>query len=174
VVGVSWDEAEAFSDWLTRKGRSDGELGPSQRYRLPTDAEWSVAVGLREASGGTPGEKSARIKNVYPWRAEAGKEWPPPNGAGNYSPTLHCDSFEQTSPVGSFPANQYGLHDMGGNAWQWCEDWFDETQRVLRGAAWTSEASESILSSYRLGGWPNKQHAAYGFRVVLEIEVPPP
>ena len=50
-------------------------------YRLPTDAEWSIAVGLDHETGDTPKDKNEKIKGVYPW----GTQWPPPQGAGNYS-----------------------------------------------------------------------------------------
>ena len=61
------------------------------------------------------------------------------------------DGFVNTSPVGSFAANRFGLYDMGGNVWQWCEDWFDKDQkdRVLRGASWGNSTAHFLLSSYR-------------------------
>ena len=81
VVKVSWNDANAFCAWLTKKELAEGKIKAGQKYRLPTDAEWSVAVGLGKEKGNTPEAKSEGIKDVYPW----GKEWPPPVGAGNYS-----------------------------------------------------------------------------------------
>ena len=81
VCGVSWDDAKAFCDWLTKKEQADGRLGRLQSYRLPTDAEWSAAVGLTNESGRTPKEKDSQLKDVYPW----GTQWPPPPGAGNFA-----------------------------------------------------------------------------------------
>ncbi|MBT6449822.1 MAG: SUMF1/EgtB/PvdO family nonheme iron enzyme, partial [Verrucomicrobiales bacterium] len=108
VAKVNWNDANAFCAWLTKKELAEGKIKAGQKYRLPTDAEWSVAVGLGKEKGNTPKEKSQGIKDVYPW----GKEWPPPVGAGNYSKTLKVDKFDFTAPVGSFTANQFGLHDM--------------------------------------------------------------
>ena len=80
VVNVSWKDANAFCAWLTKKEMAEGKIKAGQKYRLPTDAEWSVAVGLGKEKGNTPEAKDGGIKDVYPW----GKEWPPPVGAGNY------------------------------------------------------------------------------------------
>ena len=80
VVKVNWYDANAFCAWLTKKELAEGKIKEGQKYRLPTDAEWSVAVGLGQEKGNTPKEKSRGIKDVYPW----GKEWPPPKGVGNY------------------------------------------------------------------------------------------
>ena len=66
VVGVSWDDVKAFCEWLTKRERGSGALPKSMNYRLPTDIEWSVAVGLDSEPGNTPEEKSSKI-NLYPW-----------------------------------------------------------------------------------------------------------
>jgi len=170
AVMVSWDDAHAFCDWLTKKEQAEGRLASNQEYRLPTDAEWSKAVGLNESSEGTPAEKSGKIKGVYPW----GTQWPPPQGAGNYPESLTHDGYANTSPVGSFAANQYGLYDMGGNVWQWCEDKYNSTTRVLRGASWYIGGSGSLLSSFRSGAYPGGRSGSLGFRVVVVVSPYPP
>src|ERR1043166_3899002 len=81
AFGMNWYDAKAFCEWLTKKERAADLLRSDQSYRLPTDAEWSIAVGLQHEHGNTREEKDRKIKNVYPW----GKQWPPPKGAGNYA-----------------------------------------------------------------------------------------
>jgi serine/threonine protein kinase len=165
VVRVSWDDANQFCAWLTRKERRDGFISPRQTYRLPKDAEWSTAAGLNEPQSGTPREKDCQIKGVYPW----GNRWPPPNGVGNYRESLRVDIHLKTSPVGCFPANQFGLCDMGGNVWQWCADFFDGnlSSHPLRGASWKDGASDRPLLSYRHAAGPGTRDNHAGFRCVL-------
>ena len=163
VVNVSWNDAWAFCDWLTKKERGEGRLSETQSYRLPQEREWNRAVG----------------NTKYPW----GDAWPPPSGAGNYadlplqSQAGGCSSiiesddaaYSISTPVGSFEANGAGLYDMGGNVWQWCEDWYNsgEQYRVLRGASWGGHILGGLLSTHRLGGAPDRRFHKFGFRCVL-------
>ena len=178
VVNVSWDDARAFCEWLTKKERGAGRLRADQEYRLPTDAEWSVAVGLGREAGNTPKEKDEKTKDVYPW----GRQWPPPSGAGNYADSTvkskfsgwtvidgYRDGYATTAPVGSFDANAFGLFDMGGNVWEWCEDFYDGQSggRVLRGASWYNYGPGSLLSSCRVLIDPGDRIDVFGFRCVL-------
>jgi len=180
VTCVSYQDAKAFCQWLTRKERGEGKLGASQGYRLLMDWEWSVAVGLNEPLSGTPKDKDEKIKGVYPW----GTEWPPPPRAGNYAgeesrvadtpsgwPVIegYNDTFARTSPVGSFAANQLGLHDLGGNVWERCEDYYDGQSgfRMLRGASWGSDDPAFLLSSDRNDGPAGGRSDGIGFRCVL-------
>ncbi|MBU6303771.1 MAG: SUMF1/EgtB/PvdO family nonheme iron enzyme [Verrucomicrobia bacterium] len=161
VVNVSWEDAVAFCEWLSRR---DGKT-----YRLPTDHEWSLAVGIgeRESATASPRDKDMKIEGVYPW----GTTWPPPRGAGNYDSSLNCDAFEQTAPVGSFSPNRFGLYDLGGNVLEWCSDWSDRDQqyRVLRGGSWNDDVSTYLLSSNRYIVTPSNRYVSRGFRVVLEV-----
>jgi len=168
AVKVSWEDANAFCVWLTKKELAEGKIRAGQKYRLPTDAEWSVAVGLGKEKGNTPWAKAGGIEGVYPW----GNQWPPPKGAGNYSKVWKRDKFDYTSPVGSFAANKDGLHDMGGNVWEWCEDYidltFNPTHPVLRGAAWDGGTLPGwLLSSFRMYLTSDSRYAMVGFRCVL-------
>jgi hypothetical protein len=179
VEQMSWQDSKDFCARLETV--LPAELRAKIRFRLPTDVEWSVAVGLPEESGRIPQAKSGKIKKVFPW----GTEWPPPTNAGNYSdstsqkvnraalvPGGH-DGFADTAPVGSFPPNQFGLYDMGGNVWEWCEDWVDDEMnvRVVRGAAHFTTSESQIISSYR-GRPPIVRNYASGFRVRLEVVAP--
>lgn len=166
VVNVSWQDAKAFCVWLTEKERQAGILNASQSYRLPTDAEWSHAAGIGDREGGgTPSDKDMKVKGVYPW----GTQWPPPRGAGNYGTELGVDAFDRTSPVGSFAPSRHGLYDLGGNVWEWCEDWCDSKQedRVLRGASWVIDDDHNLWSSRRFNYTPDYSSSDNGFRVVL-------
>ncbi len=178
VVYVTWNDAMAFCRWLTDKERKAGLLAPNQVYRLPTDQEWSKAVGLSPETGRTPDDRDVGVKDVYPW----GTQWPPPAGAGNYngeetgsevSIKGYDDGYVFTSPVGSFAMNKYGLYDMGGNAWEWCMDWFngEQKQRVLRGASWyNGDLQLSLLSSCRWPSAPDITSDNFGFRCVIATE----
>ena len=165
VKSVTWDEAKEFCRRLT--ARLPDNLKGKFAFRLPTDAEWSVAVGLPKESGSTPEEKHCGITHVYPW----GTTWPPPSGAGNYSSSLKVDSFGITAPVGSFKANQFGLYDLGGNVWEWCEDWCDTAQkyRVLRGGSCLYSDPADLSSSYRNAGRPDYRYGDTGFRCVVGV-----
>jgi len=178
VVNVSWNDAQAFCFWLTQKEHETGLLRSNQSYHLPTDAEWSVAAGLTNEPRGTPAEKHRRVAGVYPW----GRGWPPPKGAGNFADATlvakkkdnydviesYNDGYADTSPVGAFAANRLGLFDMGGNVWQWCDDWYDPTHhgRVIRGGSCVSNPG-MLLLSWRNNLTPAHSYPYLGFRCVL-------
>ena len=182
VVNVTWRESEVFCKWLTEKERKAGLLKAGEVYRLPTDLEWSKAVGLPAETGATPEERDMGVQDVYPW----GTQWPPPPGAGNYAgeetqteipiPNYN-DGFPNTSPVGKFRVNAFGLYDMGGNVWQWVSDYWNGENRAktLRGGSWYNGAIPlSLLSSCRISSSPETLHDTYGFRVVKGMEAGKP
>jgi formylglycine-generating enzyme required for sulfatase activity len=160
-----------------------------------------VGIGAREDAAKLPSEKDGKITDAFP----SGTQWPPLNGAGNYAgeelqpdreagkfksakaqatdkagsgdfvASGYNDGFVNTSPVGSFAANHFGLHDLGGNVRQWCEDWFDgdQTERVLRGASWNGRRRSVLLSSARNRNAPTNRGHFDGFRCVLAGSAPP-
>ncbi len=154
VVGVSWYDAVAYTDWRTRV--------TGLVHRLPTEAEWEAA-----ARGGLIGQP-------YPWGSD------PPDAGGcfraNYYPNdFAADGFRFTAPVGSFPPNGYGLYDMAGNVAEWCLDRFTPSRltafghpeaRVLKGGSWMSRARELRVASRQYAA-PGKADGFIGFRVVL-------
>lgn len=180
VVNVTWEGAQDFAAWLTEKERREEKIPASARYRLPTDKEWSWAVGIGDREGsGSPKQKDKQIKGVYPW----GNQFPPPARTGNFLDRAASDSFKSgkwivgyedgfatTSPVGSFPASPLGLHDLDGNVWEWCEDsYYSEGEgRVLRGGSWIDDDPAELLSSSRTLSPPDFALGTYGFRLVLE------
>ena len=179
VVGVSWEDANQFCVWLTRKERGEGALTALQSYRVPTDLEWSESVGLAREQGATPEDRSGKIKGVYPW----GNFFPPRIDSANYAgsesradapqtwavmPGFH-DAFPRTAPVSAFPPNPHGLCSLGGNVWEWCLDKYNRTMnwRTLRGGSWATSRAEETLSSYRRGYDPLFRSDDVGFRCVI-------
>ena len=161
VVDVSFNDAQAFCVWLSKKeGRA---------YRLPTDHEWSCAVGIgaQEDAAASPKAKDEAIKGVYPW----GTAWPPPEGSGNFNSSLKVDSYDNTSPVGKFSPTADGLYDLSGNVWEWCDSLYkpDDTHRVSRGGSWYFNAPTLLLSSCRNLYHPSFRVGLRGFRVVLGV-----
>ncbi|HEY5891968.1 MAG TPA: bifunctional serine/threonine-protein kinase/formylglycine-generating enzyme family protein [Chthoniobacterales bacterium] len=188
VVGVSWEDANQFCEWLTRKERNEGTLPSQKTYRLPTDLEWSQAVGLINESGNTPEARSEKIAGVYPW----GTHHPPPVNDDNYAgaearsgapPEWSViinreDRFARTAPVSDLPPNEAGIRGLGGNVWEWCADLYNNTAkwRVLRGGSWATSRPEEMLSSHRRGYDPSFRHDDIGFRCVIATDnkgVPP-
>ena len=114
VINVSWDDAQSFIDWLNRKTVGN--------YRLPTEAEWEYA-----------GRAGSTAK--YSWGDDIGRN------RANCLVTNCLDSYDYTAPVGSFPANAWGLHDMHGNVWEWLQDcWHMEYYEgaPTDGSVWTN------------------------------------
>ncbi|MBL9130735.1 MAG: SUMF1/EgtB/PvdO family nonheme iron enzyme [Verrucomicrobiaceae bacterium] len=183
VVAVSHDDAVAFCAWLTKKDRASGQIGPKDEYRLPSDVEWSYAVGIgdQESANSSPKDKDMKIDGVYPW----GSTFPPPAGSGNYVDTTakakvgsnwipiegYTDGYATTAPVGSFKANALGLHDMGGNLYEWTgsPDESGSAYRVLRGASWTGFITSDSLSSCRMTYGAGHRFNFFGFRCVLVV-----
>ena len=165
VVYVSWDDAQAYCQWLSEKTK--------KVYRLPTEAEWEKAARWKASPDGAGGEAL-----VYPWGNEFDKE--------------RCNVDESgigdTTPVDRYEngVSPYGVYDMVGNVWEWCRDWFDEDEyknrarqvvkdppgpekgslRVLRGGSFDDTRRNSRCAGRgRLG--PRYSLRDGGFRVVV-------
>ena len=115
VVAVSWNDANAFCHWLTQTERDQGLIPPGAVYRLPTDAEWEYAArgGLEQkiySWGDKLRPQGKHMCNI--WQGEF-----PNHDSGD-------DGYAGTCPVNAFPPNDYGLHSMTENTWEWCADWF--------------------------------------------------
>ena len=108
MIMVTWHDATAYAKWAGK--------------RLPTEKEWEWA-----ARGGLENRE-------FLW----GNEEILARDYANYDGTGGDDRWEYTAPVGSFRPNGYGLSDMSGNLWEWCQDWYssDQISRVLRGGSW--------------------------------------
>ncbi len=177
VMKVSWEDAQKFCAWLSKK--------EGKTYRLLTDQEWSYAVGIgRDEKWKNDTTPATVIKSQtdFPW----GDQWPPPKGSGNYSDDSrkatvpngaaqyledYDHGFPTTAPVISFKPNKLGLYDLEGNVREWVEDWYDNAKkdRVLRGASWFHIDRATLLSSHRIHSPPGNRINYYGFRCVLVV-----
>ncbi|MDA0653061.1 MAG: formylglycine-generating enzyme family protein [Proteobacteria bacterium] len=154
VINVSWDDAQAYVEWLS------GATG--RRYRLLTEAEWEYACRAGSTTRYSFDEDDRDLA-AYAWFVG------------------HLEG--ETRPVGDRRANDFGLFDMHGNVWEWCEDvWHDNYQdtppvkgsawlergdqriRVLRGGSWVS-GPRGLRSAVRLEGATDYRHNNVGFRV---------
>ena len=162
VLGVSWDDAQEYVAWLSQM--------TDHKYRLPTEAEWEYAArGLTSANA---------PHSPYPWGDKASHEY------ANYGTDECCeghivgrDRWLNSAPVGQFPPNAFGLHDMHGNVWEWVEDCWNDSYRhkadALKqtGGAWTEGNCSRRVA--RGGSWnnrpagirsPNREGFAFGLR----------
>ena len=182
VANVSWTEARKFADWLTKQEQAKGRIRSSQKYRLPTDIEWSQAVGLPREVDGLPVNRDSTRLAIYPW----GEAWPPWSGVGNYADVTYArenpqfavkysvtvgydDGYPFLAPAGKFPPNSLGIYDLGGNVCEWCEDYYSEHRRwrVLRGGSFSDFDANTLKSAFRRMSDEDSRAPDRGFRLVL-------
>ena len=166
VIDVSWKDSEAYVVWLSHK--------TGKAYRLPTEAEWEYAA---RAGTTTPFSYGATVNTN-----QANYDGSTAFGAG----AVGVDR-QKTTPVGSFPPNAFGLHDMHGNVWEWMEDcWSDEytsatpsngapykqpgcAGHVMRGGSWEDYPGD-VRAAARVGSGTDEQSWADGFRVARSLQ----
>lgn len=173
VVNVSWQDAEGFCTALTERDRQNGLIPSTARYRLPSDAEWSAAVGLIDEPGADPAQKAGANKEDFPWGRGP---WPPPTFSANLDTARmsgYVDNYSYTAPVGSFSPNENDIYDLAGNVAEWCADpWPGSTERVVRGSAWITSTEAECLSSVRQHFPETSALPHLGFRIVLDFGRP--
>ncbi|MCY2994492.1 MAG: formylglycine-generating enzyme family protein, partial [Planctomycetota bacterium] len=155
VETVSWDEAVEFCKRLSEVAE---ERAAGRTYRLPTEAEWEYACRAGSTSKYSFGDSEAEL-GQHAWYDQ--------------------NSGNTTHPVGGKSANAWGLYDMHGNVWEWCQDWHgaygagpasdssgpgSASFRVLRGGAWL-DSGRNCRSAYRRGFEPGFRIRGRGFRV---------
>jgi formylglycine-generating enzyme required for sulfatase activity len=155
VIEISWHGAKAFCDWLSTKYLA--------KFRLPSEAEWEYA-----ARGG----RREKVKYANGLAAIS-------DTAGNFRGGLPA----RTAPVRTYGPNPFGLYDMAGNVWEWCENWYDRAAykkmtadttsstgfRALRGGSWLFSPEQVRISS-RACAKPDQASFALGFRVVMQCD----
>jgi formylglycine-generating enzyme required for sulfatase activity len=158
VINVSWKDAKAYTEWLSKKTR--------QQYRLPTDAEWEYA-----ARAGT--------QSKFWWGDQVS------SARANCEGCQSLWDGAKTAPVGKFPANPFGLHDTAGNVFEWVADCFHDRfadapadgsaiekagcgKRVIRGGAWSFPPKE-IRSANRWRDFPSRRSDDTGFRIARDF-----
>ncbi len=192
MVLVTWYGAAAYANWRSgMEGKplaydsSTWECSLGSGYRLPTEAEWEKA-----ARGGEEEQRfpwGDLINHSHANYVACGDCYPYDDsgaGLGTFHPDFDIEPYAYTNPVDFFPANGYGLRDMGGNVWDWCNDWYDASYyevspyvnprgpasgetRALRGGSWNDSAN-ACRSAFRHGVGPSYLTKRYGFRLVLE------
>jgi formylglycine-generating enzyme len=163
VENVSWDDCQEFAKKLRDKDR--------RPYRLPTEAEWEYCCRAGTTTPFYFGKTISTDQANY-------------NGEHIYGNGKRGVYRKKTTPVGSFPANAWGLHDMHGNVWEWCQDWFGDypqndvvdpqgpekgTHRVLRGGSWGNDPLY-CRSAYRFRFVPGYRNFLCGFRLCFAVE----
>jgi formylglycine-generating enzyme required for sulfatase activity len=176
VYNVNYLEAEAFCAALTRQSRASGDLPTSWEFRLPTEAQWEYACRAGTTAATAFGDR------LSSWQANFRGDFPY-NGAEK-GPTLG-----RTQRVGSYAPNAWGIHDMHGNVFEWCRDWYHSrlpggvdpdlwsakasaarnsdgtVSRVRRGGCWSDEGWP-CRSACRIRFEPERRADHIGFRAV--------
>ncbi|HEU4418709.1 MAG TPA: formylglycine-generating enzyme family protein, partial [Planctomycetota bacterium] len=175
VGNVNFAEAAEFCRKLTELGHRSGDLPRDWEFRLPTEAQWEYACRAGTTTATHFGDQLSSKQANFKGKPYAGAEPGP--------------SLNRAQNVGSYPANAWGLHDMHGNSYEWCRDWYHarlpggidpdlcgakdtatrsehgDLSRVRRGGCW-SDDGWALRSAFRLRFEPERRYDHIGFRVV--------
>jgi formylglycine-generating enzyme required for sulfatase activity len=175
VGNVNFAEAEAFCRKLTEVGHLSEVLPKDWEIRLPTEAQWEYACRAGTTTATTFGDKLSSKQANFKGKPYNGAERGP--------------SLNRAARVGSYPANAWGLHDMHGNIYEWCRDWYHlklpggadpdlysagnsasksehaDISRVRRGGCWADDGWP-CRSAFRLRFEPQRRYDHIGFRIV--------
>lgn len=176
VGNVNFAEAEAFCQKLTELARQTSGLPKEWEFRLPTEAQWEYACRAGTTTATSYGDKLSSTQANFKGKPYNGAETGPSLGVA--------------AKVGSYPANPWGLHDMHGNIYEWCRDWYHaklpggvdpdlhlafstaelnrtgDKSRSRRGGAWTDDGWH-LRTAFRLRFEPHRRYDHIGFRIVL-------
>jgi formylglycine-generating enzyme required for sulfatase activity len=161
VINVSWDDAKAYAEWLSKQ--------TGKRYRLPTESEWEYAA------------RSGSKQEVWAGTSEESQ-------LGEYA-VFFNNSGSRTAEVGGKEKNDFGFYDLSGNVWEWVEDcahatyrgapedgsaWLETNEgdcgrRVVRGGSWL-DRPEGLRVSYRGGNSADLRDNYFGFRLAQDLE----
>jgi sulfatase modifying factor 1 len=175
VGNVNFIEAEAFCQRLTQRTRELGGLPSDWEFRLPTEAQWEYACRAGTITATAFGDSLNRTQANF--------------RGMSYNDMDQGPSLNRAAIVGSYAANAWGLHDMHGNTFEWCRDWYrlrlpggidpdlyrarsaatrseqGDVSRVRRGGCWADEGW-ACRSAFRLRFEPKRRYDHIGFRVV--------
>jgi len=156
---VSWDDARAFCEWLNAQ---PDEKSAGRHYSLPTEAQWEWAARAGTATARHFGDDDKRQRD-HSWFNHT------------YTPNPKHETADRgRQPVGKLTPNAWGLHDMLGNVWEWCDDRrIDEAtgetrDPVMRGGSWRSGAFHCTAVAHDPGD-PRSKGDNIGFRVVCRV-----
>ncbi|HAE94509.1 MAG: 3-oxoalanine-generating protein [Hyphomonas sp.] len=167
VVCVSWEDTQAYASWLTQQ--------TGEAYRLPSEAEWEYVATFGDIEGedGVVGHDEANIGLVDCCGGKAEGR----------------DVWIETAPVGSFPSDKFGIHDMRGNVWEWQADCHQDNyvgapvdgsartecdtpdKRSIRGGSY-GDAGDYLSPRYRLPGPKDQGYFTVGFRLAHDVREP--
>ncbi|MEA2019918.1 MAG: formylglycine-generating enzyme family protein, partial [Campylobacterota bacterium] len=148
AIYVSWNDAKEYAAWLSKK--------TNKTYRLPSEEEWEYCCKAGTTTKYSFGDDEKEL-DKYAWYDK-----------NSYDKGSDHKDYG-THPVGEKLPNPWGLFDMHGNVWEWCEDWCDSDQdrKVLRGGSWVNGAG-NLRSFIRNWFNPTVTFSDVGFRLVCE------